>query len=120
MKDFHVGRLFDFYGEILTEKQRDVFDLYYNADLSLAEISEHARITRQGVRDSIKRGEEVLCQMEEKLGLMAQFDRRAQASEEILALCDKLGEILLYTSYRSATEPLLERIRELASQEAQD
>ena len=56
-KDMNISLLFDFYGEILTEKQQDVIDYYYNDDLSLAEISEHLGITRQGVRDSIKRAE---------------------------------------------------------------
>ena len=50
-----MSLLFDFYGETLTEKQRELFDLYYNEDLSLSEIAEHAGITRQGVRDSIER-----------------------------------------------------------------
>ena len=54
-KPLEMSLLFDFYGETLTEKQRELFDLYYNEDLSLAEIAEHAGITRQGVRDSIKR-----------------------------------------------------------------
>ena len=52
-KPLEMSLLFDFYGETLTEKQRELFDLYYNEDLSLAEIAEHAGITRQGVRDSI-------------------------------------------------------------------
>ena len=63
--------LFDIYGDILTEKQKEFFDLYYNNDLSLGEISENEGITRQGVRDSIHRAETVLFEMEEKLGLAA-------------------------------------------------
>ena len=59
-KDLHVSVLLDYYGAMLTEKQREVVDLYYNEDLSLAEIAEIAGITRQGVRDSIKRGEMTL------------------------------------------------------------
>jgi len=63
--------LFDFYGDVLTDKQKDSFDLYYNQDLSLAEIAEHSGITRQGVRDVILRATEMLTEMEEKLGLLA-------------------------------------------------
>ncbi len=73
-KNLEISFLLDFYGEILTEKQREVIELYYNDDLSLAEIAEHAGITRQGVRDAIKRGEATLLFMEEKLGLAAKFD----------------------------------------------
>lgn len=72
-KDMNISLLFDFYGDILTEKQQDVIDYYYNDDLSLSEISEHLGITRQGVRDSIKRAESTLLEMEEKLGLAKRF-----------------------------------------------
>ena len=67
-KDLNIIMLLDLYGEVLTEKQRDVIELYYNEDLSLAEIAQNLGITRQGVRDSIKRGEAVLLDMEAKLG----------------------------------------------------
>ena len=77
-KPLEMSLLFDFYGETLTEKQRELFDLYYNEDLSLAEIAEHAGITRQGVRDGIKRGEQILQEMEEKL----QFAARLSALRE--------------------------------------
>ena len=63
--------LYDFYGETLSEKQKDFFDLYYNGDLSLGEIAENSGITRQGVRDVILRATETLERMEEKLGLVA-------------------------------------------------
>ena len=56
-KNLEISLLFDFYGDMLTEKQRDVVELYYNDDLSLSEIAENEGITRQGVRDSIKRAE---------------------------------------------------------------
>ena len=73
-KTFEMCMLFDFYGDILTEKQHKLFDLYYNDDLSLAEISEHVGITRQGVRDGIKRGEQILQEMEDKLQFAARFN----------------------------------------------
>ena len=56
-KNLEISFLLDFYGDMLTDKQRDVVELYYNEDLSLAEIAAHSGITRQGVRDSIKRAE---------------------------------------------------------------
>lgn len=68
-KNMEIALLFDFYGDMLTDKQRDVVELYYNDDLSLAEIAENEGITRQGVRDSIKRAESQLLEMEERLGL---------------------------------------------------
>ncbi len=72
-KDLNITVLLDFYGELLTENQAKVLDLYYNEDLSLAEIAEPLGITRQGVRDSIKRGEKQLYDLEEKLGLANRF-----------------------------------------------
>lgn len=72
-KPLEMCLLFDFYGEMLTDKQKEMFDLYYNEDLSLAEISEHAGITRQGVRDSIVRAEHTLRDMEQRLGLVARY-----------------------------------------------
>ena len=61
--------LFDYYGSFLTEKQADIFDLFYNEDLSLSEIGDFLGITRQGVRDSLKRGEEILMNMENQIGI---------------------------------------------------
>ncbi|MEG0570696.1 MAG: sigma factor-like helix-turn-helix DNA-binding protein [Oscillospiraceae bacterium] len=69
-KNLDVAVLLDFYGEMLTQKQRNVIDLYYNQDLSLSEIAQHEQITRQGVRDSIKRGEVLLFEMEQKLQML--------------------------------------------------
>ena len=72
-KDLNITVLLDFYGELLTENQAKVLDLYYNEDLSLAEIAEPLGITRQGVRDSIKRGEKQLYDLEDALGLAQRF-----------------------------------------------
>lgn len=68
-----ITMLLDIYGDILTKKQRDMIDYYYNDDLSLAEIAENEGITRQGVRDSIKRAEMQMFDMERKLGLNKKF-----------------------------------------------
>ena len=75
--------LFDFYGELLTEKQREYFDLHYNEDLSLAEIAESDGITRQGVWDIIRRGEETLRRYESKTGLVARYARERQLLDRL-------------------------------------
>ena len=80
-KDLKISFLLDFYGEMLTQKQREVIEYYYNDDLSLAEIADNEGITRQGVRDSIKRAEAQLLEMEERLGLARRF-REVQAGLE--------------------------------------
>ena len=90
---FEMCMLFDFYGSILTERQQEVFDLYYNEDLSLAEISEHTDITRQGIRDSIVRSKNILKNMENKLGLVARFKETSKAFTRISELSDDLAEI---------------------------
>ncbi len=69
-KNFEVSALLDYYGMLLTDKQREAVEFYYNDDLSLGEIAENLNISRQGVRDSIKRSEAILYEAEEKLGLM--------------------------------------------------
>lgn len=87
-KNLNIAVLFDFYGEMLTEKQKDVIDLYYNEDLSLAEIAEHEGISRQGVRDIIKRGEAYLLELEEKL----RFAENYQNLRSMLSSIDELAE----------------------------
>ena len=82
-KNLNISVLLDHYGAMLTEKQREVIDLYYNDDLSLAEIAEQEGITRQGVRDNIKRAEAQLIEMEEKLHSAARFKRMMETFEEI-------------------------------------
>ena len=92
MDDSRVMRsmLFDFYGELLTEKQREYFDLHYNEDLSLAEIAEQGGISRQGVWDMIRRAEAAMIQIEEKTGLIKRFlERNVQIDEIIRELRDK-------------------------------
>ncbi len=71
MKDYKILILFDFYGDYLSDKQREIFDLYYNEDLSLSEIAENCSMTRQGARDYIKRTEFLLVELEDKLHFSA-------------------------------------------------
>lgn len=80
---FHMSMLFDFYGDLLTDKQKELFDLYYNEDLSLTEIAEHAGISRQGVRDAIVRSEAVLRDTEDRLGLVKKYSGYESKLEQI-------------------------------------
>lgn len=66
-----MSLLFDYYGELLSEKQRVCFDLYYNQDLSLSEIASELGITRQGVHDSLSRAETALGEFERVTGCIA-------------------------------------------------
>lgn len=70
---YRMAMLYDFYGDLLTARQKEFYDLYYNDDLSLAEIAENYEITRQGVRDIIVRAEKTLEDIEEKTGLIQRF-----------------------------------------------
>ncbi|MBR0312660.1 MAG: YlxM family DNA-binding protein [Oscillospiraceae bacterium] len=70
---FRMTMLFDFYGELLTERQKEFYQLYYDEDLSLAEIAENYGISRQGVRDVIVRAEAYMTEIEDKTGLVKRF-----------------------------------------------
>lgn len=76
---YRMAMLYDFYGDLLTPRQKEFYDLYYNDDLSLAEIAENYGITRQGVRDIIVRAEKALEDIEEKTGLIQRYHRTRAA-----------------------------------------
>ena len=82
-KDFEMGYLLDFYGEVLTPKQREMLRQYYNDDLSLSEIGENFGITRQGARDAIKHGETTLKELEAKVGFAARYRRVQETLEQL-------------------------------------
>ena len=84
--------LFDFYGDLLTEKQREYYDLHFNSDLSLQEIAEQSGVSRQAVWDIIRRAEQSLTELEDKTGLVARAVRRRKAVEELEAIIDRLPE----------------------------
>ncbi|HIX33331.1 DNA-binding protein [Gemmiger sp. An120] len=109
-KNLEISYLLDFYGEVLTEKQRDVMEQYYNDDLSLAEIADNFGITRQGVRDSIKRGEGILLELEEKVG----FARRYRAVQEGVAQLEKLTRDIRF--YNSTSYAMSEEIDKATSE----
>lgn len=90
-KDMTVGLLLDFYGEILTEHKRNILDMYYNEDFSLAEIAEQIGISRQGVRDAIVKASNELRFYEEKLGLSNRFAEMKASAEKIRRISECLS-----------------------------
>ncbi len=87
---YRMALLFDFYGDLLTERQREFYDLYYNEDLSLAEIAENYGISRQGVRDVIVRAEAAMTEIEDKTHIIRRFQRSSAAITAIEREADKL------------------------------
>ncbi|MEE1186287.1 MAG: sigma factor-like helix-turn-helix DNA-binding protein [Acutalibacteraceae bacterium] len=91
-KDFKIAVLLDCYGELLTTKQRTVIDLYYNHDLSLAEIAENLCVTRQAVRDAIMHAQIQLVETEEKLGFVKRLEQIDSALHLIRSAAEQLPD----------------------------
>ena len=89
-KNVKVSILCQIYGKLLTEKQLTILDNYYNQDLSLSEIAENEKITRQAVRDIIKKGENKLFEFEEKLGIMKKTMKQEEKIANILSELTKI------------------------------
>ena len=112
---YRMTMLFDFYGEVLTPRQKKFFDLYYNEDLSLAEIAENYGISRQGVRDVIVRAEAIMTDLEDKTGLMKRFMLMQQQVQAILDAAEKIQTV----NYRQYDNPELARLADEITRSAQ-
>ena len=106
-KNLEIGYLLDFYGDVLSERKRTVLDYYYNDDLSLAEIAEEIGISRQGVRELIKKAGEELMFYEEKLGLAKRFQTLEEQTKQLIALIEQEG---VAGEVCSAAKELLETV----------
>ena len=106
---YRMTMLFDFYGELLTERQKEFFDLYYNEDLSLAEIAENAGISRQGVRDVIVRAEAAMQEIEDTTGIIKRFEAQRPHLDAIEAAAAEV-ETINYRQYENS------RLAELVQQ----
>ena len=104
-KNLEMSLLLDFYGETLSERKLGIMNLYYNEDYSLAEIADEIGISRQGVRELIKKSEAELSALEEKLGLAARFEElRALAENVENKLCGEEISHALRESILTLTE----------------
>lgn len=111
-KDPQVTLLFDFYGEMLTDKQRDMIEQYYNQDLSLSEIAENVGISRQGVRDSVKRAETQLFDMEERLGLCELLQHTRCV---LTAIAAEAGDLRRELAHTAGSERMVQRADRIAA-----
>lgn len=113
LKTVHMNELFDFYGQLLTERQRAVFRRYYHEDLSLAEIGEEFDISRQAVHDVLRRCEQTLQQLESKLGLVARHRRQQALLARLEAELTRLAAAVGHEAVAPLAEPLDAWRREL-------
>ena len=106
-KNVQISILCEIYGKLLTEKQYKALDDYYNNDMSLAEIGENYNISRQAVRDLIKKGEEKLFEYEKLLGIMKRFQENEKRLQTVM---EQLSEISDLTTEKEVLK-ILEKIR---------
>ncbi len=90
---YYMTMLYDFYGNLLTDKQKDLFDLYYNEDLSLSEIADNVGISRQGVRDGVMRSEKLLRDTEDRLGLVKRYSNLQSSIDTIEEAVSEIARV---------------------------
>ena len=107
---YRMALLYDFYGDMLTDRQKEFYDLYYNEDLSLSEIAENYGISRQGVRDVIVRAEATLTELEDKTGIIRRFHVMQDQLKELLSDVDAIAQRNARQYQDDEIEVLTERI----------
>lgn len=111
---YRMAMLYDFYGDLLTDRQKEFYDLYYNEDLSLAEIAENYGITRQGVRDVIVRAEAYLTELEDKTGIIRRFHTMQGQLKELAGCARQIQELNDAKLGSDELEALASRVQSLA------
>ncbi|MBR1723601.1 MAG: putative DNA-binding protein [Ruminococcus sp.] len=113
-KNLRIGRLLGIYGGLLTERQYEIMSMYFDDDLSLSEIAEQCNISRQGVHDAVKRGEETLENYEEVLKLSTaqdkQRDQLLEFKEQALAALDECRKVTFGRNIAEKVIALLENL----------
>lgn len=112
---FRMTMLFDFYGELLTERQKEFYSLYYDEDLSLSEIAENYGISRQGVRDVIVRAEAYMTEIEDKTGLVKRFMKYVPHVEAITEAAEEIRKL----NYRQFENQRLSELCDTITAEAE-
>ncbi len=112
-KNMTIPFLLDFYGDILSERRREIMKMYYEEDLSLAEIADISGISRQGVRDSLKKSEAELIRLEETLGLSSRFEKLKSDLAIVLSELDTLLSSCPDDGPRRIAEDIKDKIQKL-------
>lgn len=114
-KNLNISLLLDFYGDILSDRQNEMLNLYYNEDCSLAEIAENFSISRQGVRSVLKKGENILKEMEEKLQLVSRFIKMRDISSEVAIELESINSMINNDDISSKIHSIVNKIKEMAN-----
>ncbi len=114
-KNLNISLLLDFYGDILTDRQNEMLNMYYNEDCSLAEIADSFSISRQGVRSVLKKSETVLTDMENKLQLASRFIKMREKSSEIASELQNINANINNDEISSKIHSLIVQIKEMAN-----
>lgn len=112
-KNLNISVLLDFYGDILSERQLEMLELYYNEDYSLSEIAEKYDISRQGVRSVLKKGEAILFDMEAKLHLASRFTKVLDKSAQIASELENINNNIQNEEISKKINSLISQIKEL-------
>ena len=107
---YRMALLYDFYGDVLTERQKEFYELYYNEDLSLSEIAENYGISRQGVRDVIVRAEATLTELEDKTGIIRRFHVMQDQLKEVQSAVDTIAALNAQQFQNDQLEVLTDQI----------
>lgn len=117
---YRMAMLYDFYGDLLTDRQKEFYDLYYNEDLSLAEIAENYSISRQGVRDVIVRAEASMTEIEDKTHLIRRFYEMQKELTSIGETISKIDALNQEKLGSAELEELLSALKETAAKLSQE
>lgn len=114
MIDMQISLLYDFYGQFLTKKQREVMHLYFENDYSLSEIAENLNVSRQAIHDTIKKSKKALTEYENRLGLAEKFAAKDLALVRIAEIAEELQKrITGEEEKRQSDEEILKKLEEI-------
>ncbi len=113
---YEMGMLMDFYGSLLTENTLEVMEMYYNEDMSLAEIGEALHISRQGAHSFITKGKQQLQEFESKLGLFEKFKKIRAQLEELQTECGIIDRAALSKYEAGLLDSMQSRISDMISE----